>query len=78
MHYTKKEGAEPSLFLSAIPGQTIGRDSSDRSQGEKRLTFCDQDSRSDLGASSEFLREQKEGCNPFGSMQWQVQSVGLV
>lgn len=73
-----KRECEALFFLSAIPGQTIGRDSSGRSQGEKRLTFCDQDSRSDSGASSEFLREQKEGCNPFGSMQWQVQSVGLV
>ena len=49
-----------------------------QSQRVKRLTFYEQDNRSDLGASSEFLREQKEGCNPFGSMQWQVQSVGLV
>lgn len=35
-----------------------------QSQRVKRLTFYEQDNRSDLGASSEFLREQKEGCNP--------------
>ena len=52
------------FFVCNAIAQTIGRGSSDKSQRVKRLTFYEQDNRSDLGASSEFLREQKEGCNP--------------
>lgn len=64
MHYTKKEGAEPSLFLSAMRSADNRTWFVRQSQRVKRLTFYEQDNRSDLGASSEFLREQKEGCNP--------------
>lgn len=35
-----------------------------QSQNKIRPKDFMQDNRSDLGASSEFLREQKEGCNP--------------
>ena len=51
-------------FFGCNFGQTIGRWFVRQSQRVKRLTFYEQDNRSDLGASSEFLREQKEGRNP--------------
>jgi hypothetical protein len=67
-----------SFFCLQCEAQTIGRGSSDsrRIKSDQRIlgkTIAPIQER-----ASEFLREQKEGCNPFGSMQWQVQSVGLV
>lgn len=73
-----KRESKCSLFFGCNFGQTIGRGSSDsrRIKSDQRIlgkTIAPIQER-----ASEFLREQKEGCNPFGSMQWQVQSVGLV
>ena len=56
--------AQALFFLSAMRSADNRTWFVRQSQRVKRLTFYEQDNRSDLGASSEFLREQKEGCNP--------------
>jgi hypothetical protein len=56
--------AQALFFLSAMRSADNRTGFVRQSQRVKRLTFYEQDNRSDLGASSEFLREQKEGCNP--------------
>ena len=56
--------AQALFFLSAMRSADNRTGFVRQSQRVKRLTFYEQDNRSDVGASSEFLREQKEGCNP--------------
>lgn len=56
-----------SLFLSAMRSADNRTWFVRQSQRVKRLTFYEQDNRSDLGASSEFFgkrERQKRGCNP--------------
>lgn len=67
-----------SFFVCNAIAQTIGRDSSERSQGEKRLTFCDQDSRSNRERASEFLPSKKRGATPWlHAMASSIRRIGI-
>lgn len=67
-----------SFFVCNAIAQTIGRDSSERSQGEKRLTFCDQDSRSSRERASEFLPSKKRGATPWlHAMASSIRRIGI-